>query len=64
MTPLLHFYQKHGVEIKKIYKVVQYNKESAFTWLSNMMTEKRIESDKNKVAMGTLADVYKTIGNS
>lgn len=64
MTPLLKFYQAHGVEVKKVDEVVLYDKENAFQWFGEKVTEKRMEGDQNKAAMGTLAEVYKLLGNS
>ena len=63
MTPLAKFYLIHGMEITKIYQIVQYKPEKCFEAFGKSVSEARREGDIDP-SKSLLADTCKLIGNS
>ena len=62
-TPLLKWYLNHGMEVTKIYQVIEYNRMKCFQKFVKEVTEARRAGDEDK-DLSIIADLNKLIGNS
>ncbi len=62
-TPLLRWYLKHGMEVTKIYQVVEYRRQKCFESFVQQVSDARREGDKLP-EKAIIADTMKLIGNS
>ena len=62
-TPLLRWYLDHGLQVTKIYEVVQYTPRSCFTKFGKNVVDARRQGDKDP-NHAVIAETMKLIGNS
>jgi hypothetical protein len=62
-TPLLKWYLTHGLEVTKIYQVVEYDRMKCFEKFVKRVTDARRAGDRDP-DLSILADLSKLIGNS
>ena len=62
-APLLLWYVKHGAEITKVYRTIDYKPAKIFPWFVEQVTEARRTGDVEK-SKSLLAEVFKLLGNS
>ncbi|XP_053395936.1 uncharacterized protein LOC123525701 isoform X2 [Mercenaria mercenaria] len=62
-TPLLKWYLDHGLQVTKIYQVVEYRKKACFESFVKEVSDARRAGDACK-DMAIIADTMKLIGNS
>ncbi|XP_053380961.1 uncharacterized protein LOC128549018 [Mercenaria mercenaria] len=62
-TPLLKWYLDHGLQVTKIYQVVEYRKKACFESFVEEVSDARRAGDACK-DMAIIADTMKLIGNS
>ncbi len=63
LSPMIKWYIEHGLIVHKIYRLLEFDKESPFLDIVNEITENRRRADKDP-KYKTLGDTYKLIGNS
>ena len=62
-TPLLKWYMKHGLEVTKVYKVIEFTPSNCFSKFVDMVTEGRRKGDKDP-KYELIGQTLKLIGNS
>ncbi len=62
-TPLLKWYLNHGMNVTKIYQVVEYREKVCFKTFVDEVSDARRDGDASK-DLGIIADTMKLIGNS
>ena len=62
-TPLLKWYIDNGIQVTKIYQVVEYQRSRCFAGLADVISDARREGDVNPNKK-ILADTNKNIGNN
>ena len=62
-TPLLQWYLKHGLEVKKVHQVVEYQRRRCFEGLADTISAARRAGDTNPDSK-IMAETNKTIGNA
>lgn len=62
-TPLLKWYLDHGLEVTKVYQVVEYTPCRVFKGFADMVTKARREGDEHP-NKAIIADTMKLLGNS
>lgn len=62
-TPLLRWYLQHGIEVTKIYQVVEYQKSRCFEGFADTISDNRRAGDLNPDKK-IMADVSKITGNA
>lgn len=63
ITPLLKWYLAHGLQITKIYQVVEYSPKRCFEPFRNAMSDARRAGDADP-DQAIIADTIKLVGNS
>lgn len=62
ITPLLRWYMDHGLEVTRVYQVIEYKPSHCFTEFGRTVTEARIRGDSDPKTKD-ISDSYKGIGN-
>ena len=62
-TPLLQWYLAHGLQVTKIYQVIEFTPVACFAKFEKEVTEARRQGDED-LSKSIIADTMKLIGNS
>ena len=62
-TPLLRWYLEHGLEVTRVYQVVEYTPIPCFRWFGDAVSTARREGDVHP-HKAIIADTMKLLGNS
>ncbi|KAJ8017821.1 Krueppel-related zinc finger protein 1 [Holothuria leucospilota] len=62
-TPLVKWYLDHGLQITRIYQVIEFTPKSCFKTFGEAVSDARREGDRNP-SKAIIADTMKLIGNS
>lgn len=62
-TEMIKFLVSHGLDLKKIYEVYQYDREQPFEAFRDKVTKHRQEGDQDP-SLAMIADTFKLLGNT
>ena len=62
-TPLLRWYLEHGLEITRVYQIVEFKPKACFKNFADEVSDARRTGDSDP-SKSILADTFKLIGNS